>query len=57
MDLGLALCRLYNFIRQYKDIDHELAEVKLEDEEEGVESKEVKGTRNKYMNNKREEIA
>ena len=48
---------MYNFIRQYEDIDHELAEVELEDEEEGVEYKEIKGTGNKYMNNKREEIA
>jgi hypothetical protein len=48
---------LYNFIRQHEDIDHELAEVELEDEEEGVEYKEIKGTGNKYMNNKREEIA
>ena len=48
---------MYNFIRQHEDIDHELAEVELEDEEEGVESKEIKGTGNKYMNNKREEIA
>ena len=48
---------MYNFIRQHEDIDHELAEVELEDEEEGVEYKEIKGTGNKYMNNKREEIA
>jgi len=48
---------LYNFIRQHEDIDHELAEVELEDEEEGAEAEEVKGTRNKYMSNKREEIA
>ena len=57
VDLVLALCGLYNFIRQHEDIEHELAEVELEDEEEGVESKEIKGTGNKYMNNKREEIA
>ena len=56
VDLVLALCGLYNFIRQHEDIDHELAEVELEDEE-GAEAKEVKGTGNKYMNNKREEIA
>jgi hypothetical protein len=54
--LVLALCGLYNFISQQEGIDHELAEVELEDEEE-AEAKEVKGTRNKYMNNKREEIA
>ena len=51
---------MYNFIRQHEDIDHELAEVELEDKEgaeEGAEAKEVKGTGNKYMNNKREEIA
>jgi hypothetical protein len=62
VDLVLALCGLYNFIRQHEDIDHELAEIELEDEEgagseEGAESEEVKGTGNKYMNNKREEIA
>ena len=60
VDLVLALCGLYNFIRQHEDIDHELAEVELEDEEgaeEGAEVEEVKGTRNKYMNKKREEIA
>jgi hypothetical protein len=57
VDLVLALCGLYNFIRQHEDIDHELADIELEDEEEGVESKEIKGTGNKYMNNKREEIA
>ena len=56
VDLVLALCGLYNFIRQYKDIDHELVEIELEDEE-GAEANEVKGTGNKYMNNKREEIA
>ena len=56
VDLVLALCGLYNFIRQYEDINHELAEIELEDEE-GAEAREVKGTRNKYMNNKREEIA
>jgi hypothetical protein len=51
---------LYNFIRQHEDIDHELAEVELEDKEGAeaeAEAKEVKGTGNKYMNNKREEIA
>jgi DDE superfamily endonuclease len=30
--LVLALCGLYNFIRQYEDIDDELEEVELEDE-------------------------
>jgi hypothetical protein len=55
-DLVLALCGLYNFIRQHEDIDHELAEVELEDEE-GAEANEVKDAGNKYMNNKREEIA
>jgi hypothetical protein len=57
VDLVLALCGLYNFIRQHEDIDHELEEVELEDEEEGAEAEEVKGIGNKYMNNKREEIA
>ena len=56
VDLVLALCGLYNFIRQHEDIDHELAEIELEDDEE-AEANEVKGTGNKYMNNKREEIA
>ena len=56
VDLVLALCGLYNFIRQHEDIDHELAEVELEDEE-GAEANEVKDAGNKYMNNKREEIA
>jgi hypothetical protein len=56
VELVLALCGLYNFIRQHEDIDHELAEIELEDEE-GAEAEEVKGIGNKYMNNKREEIA
>jgi hypothetical protein len=56
--LVLAICGLYNFIRQHEDIDHELAEIELEDEEEAeVEEGSIKGTGNKYMNNKREEIA
>jgi hypothetical protein len=44
------------------NINYKLVEIELEDEEgaeseEGAKSKEVKGTRNKYINNKREEIA
>ena len=55
--LVLALCGLYNFICQYKDVNDELEEVKLEDKGAEAEEVDIKGTRNTYMNNKREEIA
>jgi hypothetical protein len=57
VDLVLALCGLYNFIHQHKDIDYKLAEIELEDEEDTEVEEGIKGTGNKYMNNKREEIA
>ena len=55
--LVLALCGLYNFIRQYEDVDDELEEVELEDEGAEAEEVDIKGAGNTYMNNKREEIA
>lgn len=59
VDLVLALSGLYNFIRQHKDIDHELANIKLEVEEEAVQEMpiEIKSAGDTYINKRREEIA
>jgi hypothetical protein len=59
VDLVLALSGLYNFIRQHEDIDHELANIELEVEEEAVQEMpiDIKSAGNTYMNKRREEIA
>ena len=59
VDLVLALSGLYNFIRQHEDIDHELANIELEVEEDAVQEMpiDIKSAGNTYMNKRREEIA
>jgi len=59
VDLVLVLSGLYNFIRQHEDIDHELANIELEVEEEAVQEMpiDIKSAGNTYMNKRREEIA
>jgi hypothetical protein len=59
VDLVLALSGLYNFIRQHEDIDHELADIELEVEEDPVQEMpaNIRSTGNTYMNKRREEIA
>jgi hypothetical protein len=59
VDLVLALSGLYNFIRQHEDIDHELANIELEVEEEAEQEMpiDIKSAGNTYMNKRREEIA
>jgi len=61
VDLILALSGLYNFIRQYKDINNKLIDIKLEVEieEEAIQDilSNIRSSGNVYMNKKREEIA
>jgi hypothetical protein len=57
VDLVLALCGLYNFIRQYEDIDQEVIDIELEEDLEQETPMGIKGAGNVYMNKKREEIA
>jgi hypothetical protein len=51
VDLVLALSGLYNFIRQHEDIDHELANIELEVEEEAVQEMpiDIKSAGNTYI--------
>jgi hypothetical protein len=62
VDIVLALCGLYNFIRQHENIDQELEDIELEEEEEGEDIQEevstnIRGSGSIYMNKKRDEIA
>ena len=54
-----ALCGLYNFIRRYKGDKVEDIELEEEAEEdvEDLEAIDIRCSGNKYMNEKREEIA
>jgi hypothetical protein len=54
-----ALCSLYNFIRQYEGDKVEDIELEEEAEEdvEDLKAIDIRGSGNKYMNEKREEIA
>ena len=60
-DLVLAICGLYNFIREYEDITQELEDIEVdedEDEGEGIEQAEAptRSQKTKYIEDKREAI-
>ena len=60
VNLVLAICGLYNFIREHEGINQEPEDIEVEEEEKPKEVREaidIRGGGNKYMNEKREAIA
>ena len=57
--LVLAICGLYNFIREHEDISQEVEDIEVEEDVEDYaeEAIDIRGSGNKYMNEKREAIA
>ena len=59
VDLVLAICGLYNFIREHEDISKEVEDIEIEEdtEDQVKEAIDIRSSGNEYMNEKREEIA
>jgi hypothetical protein len=59
VDLVLAFSGLYNFIRQHKDIDNKLADIKLKVKEKAIQDivNNIRSSGNIYINKKKEKIA